>query len=251
MALITLMRRWLWRLRTLFYFSPTALTLAGVCLFVYSVTAIASHVDFYGHSFTEAIYPLFGLNWMLLTQGFYWQLFTYIFLHEGWVHLFFNTMILLFFGSGVEAEVGGKRFLWIFFFGGIVGGLGWLAVLALTPYLPDLPNTANWVPQWMRTFLPMATGMETLANGKCIGASGGVFSLIGAYAAIFPKRQVIWFMPFPLRISARWLAITLGLLTIIEVVFIQARVAYAAHVVGGLAGYLYGLWLNKRGFYGE
>ena len=250
--MITLMRRWLWRLRSFFYFSPTALALAGVCFFVYSMTAIASHVDFYGHSFTEAIYPLFELNWTLLTHGFYWQPVTYMFLHEGWFHLFFNTMILLLFGSGVEAEVGGKRFSGIFFFGGIIGGLGWLAVLALSPYLPDLPNTAGWVPQWMRTFLPMATGMETLANGRCIGASGGVFSLIGAYAAIFPKRQVyVWVIFFPLRMSARWLAIMLGLLTVVEVVFIQAHVAYAAHVVGCLAGYLYGLWLNKRGFYGE
>ncbi len=245
------MRRWLWRLRSLFYFSPTALTLAGVCIFVYSVTAIGSHVFFYGYSYTKAINALFGLNWTLLTQGFYWQPVTYMFLHDGRLHLIFNTVILLFFGSGVEAEVGGKRFVGIFFFGGIVGGLGWLAVLALSPYLPELPHTAGWVPEWLRTILPMANGTETLANGMCIGASGGVFSLIGAYAAIFPKRQVIWFMPFPIRISARWLAIMLGFLTFFEVVFIQARVAYAAHVVGGLAGYLYGVWLNERGFYGE
>lgn len=249
--MITLMRRWLWRLRTLFYFAPTALTLVVVFLFVYSVTAIGSHVFFYGYSFTEAINALFGLNWTLLTQGFYWQPVTYMFLHDGRLHLFFNMLILLFFGSGVEAEVGGKRFVGIFFFGGIVGGLGWLAVLALSPYLPELPHTAGWVPQWLRTILPMANGSETLANGMCIGASGGVFSLIGAYAAIFPKRQVIWFVPFPIRISARWLAIMLGLLTVFEVVFIQARVAYAAHVIGGLAGYFYGLWLNKRGFYGD
>jgi membrane associated rhomboid family serine protease len=86
----------------------------------------------------------------------------------------------------------------------------------------------------------------------CIGASGAVFSLIGAYAAMFPKRQVyVLLIVFPLRISARWLAIVLGLLTIVEVVFIQAQVAYSAHVVGGLAGYAYGLWLKKRGYYGD
>lgn len=250
--MITLMRRWLWRLRSLLYLAPTAIILVVACLFVFSMTAIASHVYFFGHSFAEAMFPLFELNWTLLTQGFYWLPVTYIFLHGNFWHLLFNTLVILLFGSGVEAEVGSKRFLQIFFIGGIIGGLGWLAVLALSPYLPDLPDTAGWVPQWLRTVLPKTTGYETLAEAKCIGASGAVFSLIGAYAAMFPARKVyVLLIVIPLRLSARWLAIALGLLTIFEVVFIQAQVAYAAHVVGGLAGYAYGLWLNKRGYYGD
>jgi membrane associated rhomboid family serine protease len=251
-AVITLMRRWLWRLRSILYLAPTAIVLVVVCLFVYSLTAITSHVYFYGHSFADAIYPLFGLNWTFLTQGFYWQPVTYIFLHASFWHLFFNTIVILLFGSGVETEVGPKRFVAIFFLGGIVGGLGWLVMLALGPYLPDLPDTAGWVPAWLRTVLPQTTGQETLEGSMCIGASGAVFSLIGAYAAMFPYRQVyVWLIVFPLRLSARWLAIILGLLTIVEVVFIQAQVAYSAHVVGGVAGYLYGLWLKKRGYYGD
>lgn len=250
--MITLMRRGLWRLRSLFYFSPTALILAGVCFFVYSVTAIGSHVFFYGRSYTEAIIALFGLNWTLLTQGFYWQPVTNIFLHvNGW-HLFFNTLVILLFGSGVEAEVGSKRFLAIFFIGGIIGSLGWLAVLALSPYLPSLPDVAGWVPAFVRTVLPKTTGYETLEGARCVGASGAVFSLIGAYAAMFPARKVyVLLIVIPLRLSARWLAIVIGILTIFEVVFIQAQVAYAAHMVGGLAGYAYGLWLKKRGYYGD
>jgi rhomboid protease GluP len=250
--LITLMRRWLWRLRSLIYLAPTAIVLAVVCFFVYSVTAITSHVYFFGNSFRDAFEALFGLNWTMLTSGFYWQPVTNIFLHANGWHLFFNTLVILLFGSGVEAEVGSKRFLQIFFIGGIIGGMGWLAVLALSPYLPPLPDTAGWVPECVRTVLPKMTGFETLEWSRCVGASGAVFSLIGAYAAMFPARKVyVLLIVIPLRLSARWLAIALGLLTIFEVVFIQAQVAYAAHVVGGLAGYAYGLWLNKRGYYGD
>jgi rhomboid protease GluP len=251
-ALITLMRRWLWRLRSLIYLAPTAIILVVACLFVFSVTEITSHVYFYGRSFSEAIFLLFGLNWTLLTQGFYWQPVTNIFLHvNGW-HLFFNALVILLFGSGVEAEVGSKRFLTIFFIGGIIGSLGWLVVLALSPYLPSLPDTAGWVPEVVRKVLPKTTGYETLEGAMCVGASGAVFSLIGSYAAMFPARQVyLLLIVIPLRLSARWLAIVLGLLTIFEIVFIQAQVAYAAHAIGGLAGYAYGLWLKKRGYYGD
>jgi membrane associated rhomboid family serine protease len=250
--LITLMRRWLWRLRSILYLAPTAIVLAVVCFFVYSMTAIGAHVDFYGWPYSEAIFNLFGLNWTRLIQGFYWQPVTNLFLHANGWHLFFNTIVILLFGSGVEAEVGSKRFLAIFFIGGIIGGFGWLAMLALSPYLPDLPDTAGWVPEFIRAVLPKTTGFETLEWARCVGASGAVFSLIGAYAAMFPARKVyVLLIVIPLRLSARWLAIALGLFTIFEVVFIQAQVAYAVHVVGGLAGYAYGLWLNKRGYYGD
>jgi membrane associated rhomboid family serine protease len=258
-VLITLMRRWLWRLRSILYLAPTAIVLAVVCFFIYSVSAIAERTVFaygpgfnYTYTFGQAFQALFGLNWTLLTSGFYWQPVTYIFLHDNGLHLFFNTIVILLFGSGVEAEVGSKRFLGIFFLGGIVGGLGWLAMLALSPYLPSLPDVAGWVPAWFRTILPKTTGQETLAGSMCVGASGAVFSLIGAYAAMFPARKVyVLLIVIPLRLSARWLAIALMALSVFEIVFIQAQVAYSAHIIGGLAGYAYGLWLNKRGYYGD
>jgi len=246
------MRRWLWRLRSFFFFAPTALWLSGISVFVYIAIAVSSRVEFaFGYSYAQAIRSFLGLNWSLLKAGFFWQPVTYMFLHANLFHLVLNMMALLLFGSGVEVEVGRKRFLEIFFLGGIVGGLGWLVLLALMPYLPAMPNTAHWVPAFMRSWMPQASGHETLAGAMCVGASGAVFSLIGAYAAMFPARQVIWFVPFPVRISARWLAIVLVILTLLEAVVIQGQVAYAAHFVGGLTGFLYGLWLNKRGFYGD
>jgi membrane associated rhomboid family serine protease len=83
--------------------------------------------------------------------------------------------------------------------------------------------------------------------GTCIGASGGVFALIGAYAALFPRREtVVLVLVFPVRMRARTLAVFLGLATIVEAVLLRSQIAYAAHLAGGIAGYVYGLGLLRR-----
>jgi len=237
--------------------APAATTLAVVCLFVFLVQQTAARVEFvsvygYRYSFGQALTACFGLNWPLLAQGFLWQLVTYMFLHATWAHLGLNMLTVLLFGSGLESEIGGRRFWRVFLTGGILGGAGWLAVTAVLPHLPSLPPLSHWMPQAVRAWLPAAGGRETLDSAMCIGASGGVFALIGAYAALFPKRVVyVLLIVFPVKMRARSLALLLGVLTVAEAVFIRSQVAYAAHLAGCLAGYLYGLHLRKMGYADE
>lgn len=224
--MITLMRRWLWRVRGVFYSAPAAITLASICLAVLLMQRAAGRVEFvYGYTFGHALVSSFGLNWPLLASGFFWQPLTYMFLHEGWLHLGLNMLTVLLFGSGLEREIGSRRFWRVFLTGGVVGGFGWLAATAALPYLPAA----------------LSAGRNTLNNSLCIGASGGVFALIGAYAALFPRREVyVLLLFFPVRMRARTLALLLGVLTVAEAVFLQSQVAYAAHLAGGAAGYLLG-----------
>ncbi|MDD3544101.1 MAG: rhomboid family intramembrane serine protease [Kiritimatiellae bacterium] len=223
--MITLTRRWLWRVRGLFCAAPAALTLAALCLAVLLMQFAAARVEFvYGYTFGNALVSSFGLSWPLLSRGFFWQPLTYMFLHEGWWHFGLNMLTVLLFGSGLEREIGSWRFWRVFLAGGVVGGLGWLAATASLAYLPAA----------------LAAGRHTLDNSMCIGASGGVFALIGAYAALFPQREVMLLLPFPIRMRARTLALLLGILTVAEAVFLQSQVAYAAHLAGGLAGYFLG-----------
>ncbi len=227
------------------------MTLATVCAVVFLIQLTVARVDFvnvygYRYSYGQALVSCFGLNWPLLTQGFVWQLVTYMFLHASAFHLGMNMLTVLLFGSALECEVGGRRFWRIFLTGGVTGGIGWLAMTALLPHLPSLSMLAAWVPQAVREWLPAASGKETLANALCIGASGGVFALIGAYGALFPARQVyVLLIVLPVKIRARSLAWLLGVLTVAEAVFVQSQVAYAAHLAGGVAGLLYG-WRLKR-----
>ena len=242
-------RRWLWRLRNFYYLAPAAIHLAAVCFLVFSVQLVTARVEFaWGYTFANAIEACFALNWNLLKSGFFWQPFTYALLHGGWFHLAMNTLVILLFGAGVEAEVGAKRFLRIFFFGSVLGGLGWLGLLALMPYLPPIDTLAQWVPDAVRRWVPLVSTRDTLNTAMCVGASGGVFGLIGAYAAMFPNRIVYVLIPFPVKVRARVLAIILGILTVVEAITIQSNVAYAAHLIGGLAGYQYGVLLRRKGF---
>ena len=239
--MITTIRRWLWRLRGLFFLAPAATALASVCFFVFLVQQVADRVDFvYGYSFGQALVSCFGLNWPLLSHGFFWQPFTYMFLHAGWTHLGLNLLTVLLFGSGLEMEIGGRRFWRVFLTGGVLGGLGWLAVTAALPHLPPMDALTQWMPQALRTWIGAGdTAGRSLDGALCIGASGGVFALIGAYAALFPRREVyVLLIVFPLRLKARTLAWLLGILTVVEAVFVQSQVAYAAHLAGGVAGYL-------------
>ena len=218
---------------------------------------MADRIDFvnvygYRYSYASALVPCFGLNWPLLSHGFVWQPVTYLFLHASWLHLGLNMLTVLLFGSALEGEVGSKRFWRVFLTGGVLGGAGWLAVTALLPYLPSLPAVTHWMPPAVRAWLPASAAGETLDRAMCIGASGGVFALIGAYAALFPKRVVYVLLVFiPVKLKARSLALLLGVLTVAEAVFVQSQVAYAAHLAGGLAGYLYGMRLRRLGYADE
>jgi len=243
------MRRWLWRLRSLFLLAPAATSLAAVCLFVFLVQRAAERVEFvYGYSFGQALVSCFGLNWPLLREGFFWQPLTYMFLHAGWTHLGLNVLTVLLFGSGLEQEIGGRRFWRVFLAGGVLGGLGWLAVTALLPYLPPMASLTGWMPAGLRAWLGAGTGpASTLDQALCIGASGGVFALIGAYVALFPRREVyVLLLVFPVRMRASTLAWVLGVLTVAEAVFVQTQVAYAAHLAGGIAGFFYARRMASR-----
>jgi rhomboid-like protein len=252
-----MIRRGLWRLRGFLFFAPAAIKLAALCCIIFLIQQTAERVDFvnvYGYRFSyeHALTSCFGLNWPLLRQGFLWQPVTYMFLHASWLHLGLNMLTVLLFGSGLESEIGGRRFWRVFLMGGVIGGIGWLAMTALLPYLPPMAALTHWMPQALRHWLD-AGGAEgrSLDGGLCIGASGGVFALIGAYAALFPKGVVYVLLPFPVKMKARTLAGLLVGLTVAEAVFVQSQVAYAAHLAGCLAGYLYGLRLRSLGDAGE
>jgi membrane associated rhomboid family serine protease len=225
---------------------PATLTLAGICVLVFAVQAVTQAVPFlYGYSFATAFDSLFGLNGALLFKGFFWQPFTYIFLHAGWGHLVFNLFTMLFFGAALEMEIGPRRFTRLFFIGGVLGGLGWLGVTALMPLLPPMASLTAWIPAAARTFMEQTLHLQvgakpaTFQSAFCVGASGAVFALLGGYAALFPTRVVYGvLLVIPFKMKARTLAFLLMFLTVLDAVLIQTQVAYAAHLVGGVAGYL-------------
>jgi membrane associated rhomboid family serine protease len=136
-----------------------------------------------------------------------WQLVTYLFIHQGFWHLFSNMLGLYFLGPETERALGTNRFFALYFLSGILGGLGWSL---LSPY------------------------------GSCIGASGAVFGILGAYAALHPNRELILiFLPF-VPIKAWVFVLLLGAYEFMHVLAGPGgHIANAAHLGGGIAGYIY------------
>jgi membrane associated rhomboid family serine protease len=137
-----------------------------------------------------------------------WQIVTYAFLHstDNYWHLLFNMFGLWMFGTGIERYVGPRRLLVCYFASIVTAALAQLTV----PLLFGAP--------------PEAT----------IGASGGVFGLILAYAVMFPKSKVAVYFVIPMP---TWLFATLyAALELFQgVTGRQSGIAHFAHL-GGMVG---------------
>ncbi len=136
-----------------------------------------------------------------------WQLLTYGFVHAGAWHLFVNMFAVFMFGGQLERLWGPKRYLNLYLVSVIFAGAAQLAVAALASSEPY----------------------------PTVGASGGVFGLLLAYAMYFPHRTIVLLIP-PIPMPA-WLFVTLyGAFELyLGVTGTQAGVAHFAHL-GGMAG---------------
>jgi membrane associated rhomboid family serine protease len=159
--------------------------------------------------------------WPLASPAFRpWQLLTYGFLHDPssvW-HIFFNMFALYMFGRTLEGYWGGRRFLIYFLVCVLAAGLTQLIVTRL---MPDA--------------------------GYTVGASGGVFGVLLAFAWFFPRQKLI-VLPIPIPLPA-WLVV--AAYAVIELFFgVTARqqsVAHFAHLGGMLGGILCILYWRARG----
>jgi membrane associated rhomboid family serine protease len=138
-----------------------------------------------------------------------WQIVTYAFLHStgNITHLLFNMLGLWMFGGEVELYVGPRRLLACYFASVVTAALSQL-------------------------FIPMVFGAPPAPT---IGASGGVFGLLLAYAFLFPTRKVIPLIP-PIPMPA-WLFATLyaAVELFLGVTGTLSGVAHFAHL-GGMVG---------------
>ena len=162
---------------------------------------------------------LFAL-WPPSTGMFHvWQLVTYGFLHDprNLAHIFFNMFALFMFGRALEQYWGARRFLTYYLVCVVSAGL-----------------TQLWV------------GAVTGLQEETIGASGGIFGVLLAFAWYFPRQRLI-VLPIPIPVPA-WLFVTVYAL--IELFFgVTGReqgVAHFAHLGGLLGGALCILYWRAR-----
>ena len=164
-------------------------------------------VFFLARLFGGGIESVFAL-WPLGTNFLPWQVVTYAFLHGSFEHLFFNMLGLWMFGSELERIWGEKRFLQ--FYGASVLAAA-LAQLVVTAVMGSVYPT--------------------------VGASGGLFGLLFAFAVMFPNRVILLFFVIPMK--ARYLVALYGLLELYQGVYVMnSGVAHFAHLGGMVGGLL-------------
>jgi membrane associated rhomboid family serine protease len=145
-----------------------------------------------------------------LNHGFEpWQILSSAFLHGGLLHLATNMYGLWLFGSDVERTTGSRRFAILYFASVVSAALLQLTVTAL-----------------------MSERVPTL------GASGGIFGVLVAFAMLFPDRRIILIFP-PLILKARtFVLLYAGIELFSGLSGFEAGVAHFAHIGGLIGGYL-------------
>ena len=144
-----------------------------------------------------------------------WQLISYAFLHGGLFHLLFNLFALWMFGSRIEQSWGSKAFV-LYYFVCVIGA----------------------------ALVQLLVSSQAMSSGDIyptLGASGGVFGLLLAFALTFPNEKLMLLFP-PVIIKAKWFVLIYACVELYAgVTGTLAGIAHFAHLGGMLFGFLL-LW---------
>lgn len=149
-----------------------------------------------------------AFNTTLAFQQFQiWRLGTYMFLHGGVGHLFFNMLALWIFGTAMEALWGQRTFL-IYY---LVCGLGGALLYGLF-------------------------ALFGIGGGWMLGASGAIMGLLLAYGMTYPDNLLFLFGFIPIK--AKYLVVLMGLMDLLSIPR-STGVAHLAHLGGLLTGFIF------------
>lgn len=203
-------------------------------------------VVFLATTMMPGLTDLLGLHFVLAPDFQVYQLFTYMFVHGSFSHIFFNMFALWMFGCVVERVWGPKRFLLYYLVCGV--GAGLFQELAQTVHFYIIASQS--IPDFSFSQLSMVA----LANGPAlngwttVGASGAVYGILLAFGMTFPEERIFIF-PLPVPLKAKWFV---TLYAAVEVVLAYTSsgdgVAHLAHLGGMAFGFfLIRYWRRKAG----
>ena len=159
------------------------------------------------------------------------QLLTYMFMHGGFTHLFFNMFGLYMFGPPIEYTWGPKRFLFYYLF----TGFGALALHFAVQFYQI--NYLGYPPE--------------IGDIPMVGASGAIFGLLAAYGMMYPENVLQLLFP-PIPIKAKYFVVLYaGLELYLGISGRQVGVAHFAHLGGALFGFLLIMYWRNGGTVGK
>jgi membrane associated rhomboid family serine protease len=183
------------------------------------------------------------------------QLVTSFFMHGGLSHIFFNMLVLFFFGGDVERTLGPKKFLFLYLSAGF--GANLLYILANYGYVQYLmqgfsPEQIAFASCQMESiatslYLPEMKTIQKIWLTPSLGASGATYGVLLTFAMLYPNRILRLMLP-PISIKAKYLAIGLICMELYQQVFgLNTNIGHFVHLSGAaIAVGLIFLW-RKQG----
>jgi len=175
-------------------------------------------------------------TWIGLGHRF-WTLITYMFMHWNFWHIFFNMLLLFWFGQIFLQNFSKKQLVGLYLLGGIAGGLFYILFYSvLAPYLNEIHRLFN-------------TGFNEeifqITNNTAVlcGASASVMAIIIAAAFASPNMPVRFL--FIGEIKLKYIAIVLVLFSVFGVTGDNAG-GEIAHIGGAVMGWLWFILLKKN-----
>jgi membrane associated rhomboid family serine protease len=171
-----------------------------------------------------------------------WEIITYMFMHGGFMHIFFNMFALFSFGPIVEYAMGSKKFFNFYFICGIGAIIMQMLVQAyevhaITGAFTISDPTAD--ASYLAFGAQQGQKLYEIYNTPIVGASGAIFGLLIAFGMLYPNMEMmIMFIPVPIK--AKYIIPVYVVLELFLGVkqFSGDSVAHFAHLGGAILGYV-------------
>ena len=173
-----------------------------------------------------------GLHFFMASDFHLYQLITYMFMHGGFMHLFFNMFALWMFGCVIENVLGPKRFLFYYILCGVGAGL-----------FQEAAQFVNYAVEGFAAYdtvrlngmvIPMDEYLNKLTT---VGASGSIYAILLAFGMIFPEQRIFIF-PLPVPIKAKWFVLIYAAIELYSTLATSNDgVAHIAHLGGMVFGF--------------
>lgn len=176
---------------------------------------------------------IFGLHFFMADNFHLYQLVTYMFMHGGVTHLFFNMFALWMFGCVIEQTWGSRCFLWYILACGVGAGLFQeaaqfvqYAVEGLAAY--NMVNVGGMI-------IPTS---EYLNMWVTVGFSGAVYGILLGFGMTYPEERIFIF-PLPVPIKGKWFVMLYAAIELFSALSTSSDgVAHIAHLGGMAVGYI-------------
>ncbi len=163
----------------------------------------------------------FALSPVLFFEGFYWQIFSYGFLHSPsfLLHIFFNLYATFILWEVMEMFVNKFKLTFLYFFSQLGGGV---AIVIWSLCALEFSNIEY---------------AESLLKSPTLGASGAVFGLMTVFGLLFPEREFVLFFFIPIK-AKNFVPVSLVAGFALELYGVR-EISNMGHLGGAVFGFVY------------